>query len=227
LREIVIDTETTGLNPYGGDRIVEIGCIELVNHIPTGRTYQAYVNPERDMPAEAERVHGLTVAFLQDKPVFAAIAEEFLGFVADAPLIAHNAGFDIGFINAELKRLGRAALAPERTIDTFELARRKFPGAQASLDALCRRFQIDIAHRSKHGALLDAELLAKVYLELVGGREPGLLLSVAAAEISVSSQANAPILVRRPPRSHAPTPEEVAAHVAFLGTLKDPIWLRV
>jgi DNA polymerase-3 subunit epsilon len=225
VREIVIDTETTGLNPFAGDRIVEVGCIELVNHIPTGRTFQAYVNPERDIPAESERVHGLTATFLQDKPVFAAIVEDLLAFVGDAPLIAHNAGFDMGFINAELKRLNRAPLAADRTIDTVELARRKFPGAQASLDALCRRFQIDIAHRSKHGALLDAELLAKVYLELVGGREPALLLNVAATESSVSPTA-ASIVVERPPRAHAPTPDEAAAHNAFLATLKDPIWLR-
>ena len=225
MRQIILDTETTGLNARGGDRLVEIGAIELVNHMPTGRTYQVYINPERDMPAEAERVHGISAAFLADKPLFAAIVDEFLSFIGDAPLVAHNASFDIGFINAELERAGCNPLPTDRTIDTVELARRKFPGAQASLDALCRRFQIDTTHRTKHGALLDAELLAKVYLELVGGREPGLLLNVANASTP------APVVATREraaavhaPRSHAPSAEEAAAHAAFVATLKNPLW---
>ena len=225
MRQIILDTETTGLNARGGDRLVEIGAIELVNHMPTGRTYQVYINPERDMPAEAERVHGISAAFLADKPLFAASVDEFLSFIGDALLVAHNASFDIGFVNAELERAGRNPLPTDRTIDTVELARRKFPGAQASLDALCRRFQIDTTHRTKHGALLDAELLAKVYLELVGGREPGLLLNVANASTP------APVIATRehaaavhPPRPHAPSAEEAAAHAAFVTTLKNPLW---
>jgi DNA polymerase-3 subunit epsilon len=226
LRQIIIDTETTGLNPRTGDRIVEIGAIEVMNHLPTGRTYQVYLNPERDMPAEAERVHGLSIAFLSDKPLFAAICDEFLDFIGDAPLVAHNASFDVGFVNAELERAGRAKLPTDRVIDTYDLARRKFPGAQASLDALCRRFQIDTTHRTKHGALLDAELLARVYLELVGGREPGLLLNAAAGPATVQRAAGQQAQARREPRPHAATADEIAAHATFVATLKDPIWTR-
>jgi DNA polymerase-3 subunit epsilon len=227
VREIILDTETTGLNPRGGDRIVEIGCVELVNHVPTGRTYHVYINPERDMPAEAERIHGLSSDFLADKPVFAAIAEDFVAFVDGAPLVAHNAGFDLAFVNAELGRIGRPLFLTDRCIDTVELARRKFPGAQASLDALCRRFQIDTTHRTKHGALLDADLLAQVYLELVGGREPGLSFAPAAVPtaIRVTETAQA-IVVIRPPRSHEPSAAERERHVRFLESLKNPIWLR-
>jgi DNA polymerase-3 subunit epsilon len=227
MREIILDTETTGLNPKGGDRIVEIGCIELMNHLPTGRTFHCYINPERDMPAEAERVHGLSSTFLADKPVFAAVADEFVAFVDGAPLVAHNAGFDLAFVNAELTRLGRDTFPANRSIDTVELARRKFPGAQASLDALCRRFQIDTTRRTKHGALLDAELLAQVYLELVGGREPGLSLTVAAttSEITVVRAAAASIVIR-PPRTHTPTVAELESHAAFLARIKNPIWLK-
>lgn len=227
MRQIVIDTETTGLNPRTGDRIVEIGAIELLNHMPTGRTYQVYLNPERDMPAEAERVHGISAAFLADKPLFAAVCEEFLAFIGEAPLVAHNASFDIGFVNAELTRIGRDPLPTERTIDTVDLARRKFPGAQASLDALCRRFQIDLTQRTKHGALLDAELLAKVYLELVGGREPGLVLNVATASTPApANAAQSRAAIARPPRPHAPSAAESAAHAAFIATLKNPLWNR-
>ncbi len=226
MRQIILDTETTGLNPRGGDRLVEIGAVELMNHMPTGRTYQVYINPERDMPPEAERVHGISAAFLADKPLFAAVVDEFLAFIGDAPLVAHNASFDIGFVNAELQRVGREPLPSGRTIDTVDLARRKFPGAQASLDALCRRFQIDTAHRTKHGALLDAELLAKVYLELIGGREPGLLLNVANASTPapVTSTTRERAAAMRPPRPHAPSAEEASAHAAFVGTLKNPLW---
>jgi DNA polymerase-3 subunit epsilon len=227
LRQIIIDTETTGLNARAGDRLVEIGAVELMNHMPTGRTYQVYLNPERDMPAEAERVHGISAAFLADKPLFAAVVDEFLAFIGDAPLVAHNASFDIGFVNAELERAGRDPLPTDRTIDTVDLARRKFPGAQASLDALCRRFQIDTTHRTKHGALLDAELLAKVYLELVGGREPGLLLNVATASTPAPVTAkHERAAVMRPPRPHAPSAEEAAAHAAFVATLKNPLWTK-
>jgi DNA polymerase-3 subunit epsilon len=228
VREIILDTETTGLNPRTGDRIVEIGCVELFNHVPTGRTFHKYINPERDMPAEAERIHGLSAAFLADKPLFAAIVEEFLAFVDGAPLVAHNAGFDVAFINAELTRTGHPLFVMDRCIDTVELARRKFPGAQASLDALCRRFQIDTTHRTKHGALLDADLLAQVYLELVGGREPGLSFAASVAagpEIRVATAAQT-IMVARPPRPHAASPAEQEQHERFLATLKNPIWRR-
>lgn len=222
MREIILDTETTGLNPVD-NRVVEIGCIELVNHVATGREFHAYLNPERDMPAEAEAVHGLSSAFLSDKPLFAAIVDDFLAFLGDAPVVAHNAGFDMGFINAELRRLERAPLASDRAIDTVLLARRKFPGAQASLDALCRRFQIDTSARTKHGALLDAQLLAQVYLELIGGREPGLALAVSET-ITVSAR---PVeLTAREPRPHAPSPEELAAHAAFVATIKNALWSR-
>jgi len=222
MREIVLDTETTGFDPLTGHRVVEIGCIELLNHIPTGNEFHRYLNPERDMPAEAEAVHGLSSAFLSDKPLFAAVAEDLIAFIGDAPIVAHNASFDMNFINAELRRIGKIALAVERAIDTVTLARRKFPGAQASLDALCRRFQIDTSARGKHGALLDAQLLSKVYLELVGGREPGLAL--AAAEAASAHQAAA--RVARAPRPHAPTPEELAAHETFVATLKNAIWIQ-
>jgi DNA polymerase-3 subunit epsilon len=227
MREIVLDTETTGLDPLTGHRIVEIACLELVNHLPTGRQFQAYLNPERDMPADAEAVHGLTSAFLADKPRFAEILEGFMEFVGDAALVIHNAEFDLRFLNAELARLKRPSLA-HRIVDTLQIARRKFPGAQASLDALCRRFAIDNSARTKHGALLDAELLAEVYLELVGGRQAGLDL----VGISVPGLAAAPgmplggaAITVRPPREHGPTPEEAAAHAALLARLKDPVWL--
>ena len=224
MREIVLDTETTGFDPLGGHRVVEIGCIELLNHMPTGREFHVYLNPERDMPAEAEAVHGLSAAFLADKPLFSSLADELLGFVGDSPIIAHNANFDLNFINAELRRAGRGPLPSERAIDTVVLARRKFPGAQASLDALCRRFQIDLSERGKHGALLDAKLLAKVYLELIGGREPGLALANAEVAVTVTE-----VVTRtsREARPHEASAEELAAHAAFLGKLKNPIWLRV
>ncbi|MGE4063921.1 MAG: DNA polymerase III subunit epsilon [Rhodospirillaceae bacterium] len=225
MREIVLDTETTGLDPLSGHRVVEIGCIELVNHMPTGNEFHIYLNPERDMPAEAEAVHGLSTAFLADKPVFSSLADDLLGFIGNSPIIAHNAGFDVGFLNAELRRIGKLPLASERTIDTVVLARRKFPGAQASLDALCRRFQIDLSERGKHGALLDAKLLAKVYLELVGGREPGLALAAGETSIQVSV-ADIQTRESRAPRPHEASADELAAHAAFVAKLKNPIWLR-
>jgi DNA polymerase-3 subunit epsilon len=222
MREIVLDTETTGLDPAAGHRIVEIGAVELVNHVPTGQARQIYINPERDMPAEAFAVHGLSAEFLTDKPVFAAIAADFLEFIGDATLVIHNAEFDLKFLNAELARLERPALPAARAVDTVGMARRKFPGAQASLDALCRRFQIDLSDRALHGALKDARLLAEVYLELIGGRQADLALTAAAAVAA----ANVPATARpqRPPRPHAPTPEEEAAHARFLEKLKDPVW---
>ncbi|MSO72121.1 MAG: DNA polymerase III subunit epsilon [Rhodospirillaceae bacterium] len=221
MREIVLDTETTGFDPALGHRVVEIGCVELFNHVATGNEYHAYLNPERGMPAEAEAVHGLSAEFLSNKQLFAAIADDMLAFIGDSPIIAHNAGFDMSFINAELKRAGKPPLPGDRAIDTVLLARRKFPGAQASLDALCRRFQIDTSGRDKHGALLDAKLLAKVYLELIGGREPGLAL--AAGEVALGQQATQE-RPPRPARRHAPTAEEAAAHADFIATLKNPIW---
>ncbi len=223
MREIVLDTETTGLDPLSGHRVVEIGCVELVNHVPTGARYHQYINPERDMPAEAFKVHGLSEAFLADHPVFAEIADGFLDFVGDAGLIIHNAAFDMGFLNAELARLKRPAIDMARATDTVVLARRKFPGAGASLDALCKRFQIDISHRDLHGALKDAELLAAVYLELIGGRQTDLGLAAdRAADLTPEATTTA---APRPPRPHAPSADEIAAHRAFIEKLDNPIWL--
>ena len=219
MREIVLDTETTGLDPASGDRIVEIACLELNNHIPTGATFHSYVNPEREMPPGAFEIHGLSDAFLADKPLFAEIVDEFLGFIGEAPLIIHNAAFDLRFLNAELARLSRVPLPDERAVDTLAIARRRFPGAQASLDALCRRFEIDTSGRDKHGALIDCDLLARVYLELIGGRQPGLGLREAG-----SGRAAGPARVARPPRPHAPSKAELAGHAALVARLKDPIW---
>jgi DNA polymerase-3 subunit epsilon len=230
MREIVLDTETTGLDPKSGHRIVEIGCIELFNHVPTGETYHQYVNPERDMPAEAERVHGLSEDFLSGHPVFAEIAGDFMAFVGDAPLVIHNAAFDMDFINAELALIGMPEIDRKRAIDTVSMARRKFPGAQASLDALCRRFGIDLSERSLHGALLDAQLLAAVYLELLGGRQHGMDLAANAARQQQDAldggAAETPVSGRRKARSHAASAEELARHQQFLEKIKDPIWLR-
>ena len=221
-REIVFDTETTGFDAEGNDRVVEIGCLELINHMPTGETYHQYINPERDMPQGAFEVHGLSVEFLSDYPVFADIAEDFLAFIGDAKLIAHNATFDMRFINAEMARMKQGPLSNERVIDTLPMARAKFPGAQNSLDALCRRFEVDNSSREKHGALLDSELLAEVYLELIGGRQPGLVL---AASQKVATAARTTEIL--PPRPHAPTAEELAAHEAFIrDDVKDALWLK-
>jgi DNA polymerase-3 subunit epsilon len=219
MREIVLDTETTGLDPHQGHRIVEIGCVELLNHFPTGRTYQAYFNPERTMPTEAFEVHGLSDEFLADKPVFAECVEELVAFLADSPLIIHNASFDMGFLNSELERVDWRPLPNDRATDTVQLARKKFPGAPANLDALCRRFQIDLTDRALHGALKDARLLAEVYLELLGGRQPGLkLVSIANHAAVLRSDRD------RAPRLCAPTQEEHAAHAAFLEKITDPVW---
>ena len=222
MREMILDTETTGLDP-AEHRLVELACIELVNHLPTGRTFQRYLNPERAMTEDALRIHGLTDQFLADKPKFAEVADEFLEFVGDAGLVIHNADFDMGFINAELARLGRPPIERARATDTVTLARRKFPGQPASLDALCQRFGIDNTHRNLHGALLDAELLAEVYLELIGGRQATMTLVAAG---SVRARAASAARSVRPARPHAPLPEELAAHEKLLAAIKDPLWLK-
>jgi len=221
LREIVVDTETTGLSPAAGHRVIEIGCLELVNHVPTGPVFHQYLCPERNVPEEAVRIHGLTNEFLALMPLFSAVAESFLDFVAGARLIIHNAEFDLGFLNAELRRIERDDLQND-VVDTLALARKKYPGGQASLNALCRRFNIDNSARTKHGALLDAELLAEVYLELVGGRQPGLTLEARASAEIVHDTPKSERSVRR----HAPTPDELAAHEAFLDSMDKPIWRR-
>ncbi|MEQ9146197.1 MAG: DNA polymerase III subunit epsilon [Parvibaculaceae bacterium] len=230
MREIVLDTETTGISPDEGHRLVEIGCVELENHMPTGRTFHVYINPERDMPEGAFKVHGLSEEFLSDKPKFAEVADDFVAFIADAPLVIHNAAFDMGFLNAELKRSGRQVLPPSQAVDTLAIARKKFPGAQNSLDALCRRFNVDNSNRVKHGALLDSELLAEVYLELIGGREPGL--SLAAETASGTDEAGRIAHVRRPQRPEKLpsllTAEEREAHAAFVATLGETtLWKEI
>ncbi len=226
MREIVLDTETTGFDPLSGHRMVEMGCVELFNHLPTGEVFHRYLNPERDMPEEAFKVHGLSADFLADKPLFAEVAADFLAFIGDSPLVIHNAEFDMRFINAELARLGQATLPMSRSIDTVAMARKRFPGAQANLDALCRRFEIDNGHRTKHGALLDAELLAEVYLQLIGGRQPGLELGGVNKTTGQASGTARVDRVARPARPHAPTEAEAAAHAAFVAKLKNPAWLR-
>ncbi len=219
MREIVLDTETTGFEFANGDRIVEIGCVELMNHVPTGRTYQVYVNPEREMSEGALGVTGLTNEFLMDKPLFGDVVEDFLEFVGDAPFVIHNAAFDIGFLNMELARLGREGFPMERATDTVLIARRKFPGAPASLDALCKRFDVDLSKRGKHGALLDCELLAAVYLELIGGRQQGFSLAR-----STGTRIETRLREVRPPRPHAPTEDELAAHAAMIAEIKGALW---
>ncbi|BEV45646.1 DNA polymerase III subunit epsilon [Afipia carboxidovorans] len=223
MREIVLDTETTGLDALRGDRLVEIGCVEMFNHMPTGQTYHVYINPERDMPQEAFAVHGLSTEFLADKPLFAAVADEFLEFIGDAPLIIHNASFDIGFINMELDRLKRAAIPRERLVDTLLLARRKHPGVSNRLDDLCSRYAIDNSRRTKHGALLDAELLAEVYIDLIGARQSSLIL--AETERTQIHVVEVTRRVREVPLASRITVEEREAHRAFVATLGDnPLW---
>ena len=226
MREVVFDTETTGLNAASGDRLVEIGCVELVNRVETGRTFHAYYNPERSMPPEAQAVHGLSEAFLADKPLFGDLVEDLLDFLEDSPLVAHNASFDFAFLNHELSRINRPDIAPARMIDTLALSRSKFPGAKHSLDALCTRFGIDRSHRIKHGALLDAQLLAHVYIELTGGRQIGLGLAdvpLGMAEDEPGRPITAP-RVARPARPHAASAEELERHQAFLTKISDPLW---
>jgi len=228
MREIIFDTETTGLSPAGGDRMVEIGCIEMIGRIETGRHFHAYFNPERPMPSEAEAVHGLSDIFLSDKPRFADKVEELLEFIADSPLVAHNASFDFGFLNHELQRCGRPSVCMTRMIDTLVMARTRHPGAKHSLDALCSRYGVDRTHRVKHGALLDAQLLAQVYIELTGGRQIGLGL-VANSPLAATGQAgNDDVAARvvREPRPHAASPGEVARHRAFLAKIANPLWER-
>jgi DNA polymerase-3 subunit epsilon len=222
MREIVLDTETTGLDP-SKNRIVEIGAIELMNHVPTGLHFHKYINPEMDIPAEATAVHGITNARVAKEPVFAEIAAEFIEFAGDAKFVIHNAEFDMGFLNAEFARLGFEKMPMSRAIDTVRMARQKFPGSPASLDALCKRFEIDNTHRTLHGALLDADLLAKVYLELIGGRQSGMEFGAQKAAIEAAVAVKR---VARPARPHAPSEAELAAHAAALAKLKAPVWMN-
>lgn len=227
MREIIFDTETTGFDPASGDRLVEIGCIELFNRVPTGRTFHAYYNPQRSMPAAAEAVHGLSDIFLSDKPLFAHGADELLAFLEDSPLVAHNAKFDFGFLNHELRLCGRADVSMDRMIDTVAIARQMHPGAKHSLDALCTRYGIDRSHRVKHGALLDAELLAQLYIELTGGRQIGLGLAQEVESVVLRAEPEAQAVVRpvHPARVFAPSAEELERHRAFVATLSNPLWL--
>ncbi|GMN02496.1 DNA polymerase III subunit epsilon [Erythrobacter sp. MTPC3] len=233
MREIVFDTETTGLDPKTGDRMVEIGCVEMVGRVETGNTFHAYYNPQRDMPAAAEAVHGLSASFLATKPLFADTAGELLDFIGDAPLVAHNAGFDFGFLNCELERIGREPVSLDRMIDTVAIARKRHPGAKLSLDALCTRYGIDRSHRVKHGALLDAELLAQVYVELNGGRQIGLELAGQTAGDVAETNSQPPGVVgaapttlkpRREPRPHAASAAEIARHKDFVAGIDKAIW---
>lgn len=225
MREIVFDTETTGFDPNDGHRIVELGCVELIDHLPTGESFHAYLNPERAVPAETTRVHGLTDEFLADKPLFAQIADAFLKFIGDAPLVIHNAAFDIRFINAELARAGREPIPFGRAIDTIEIAKTKLPGARYSLDELCRRFGIDLSARTKHGALLDAELTARLYLELIGGRQKALELAPGDADPRKAAGDGAPVRQRPAPLPSRLQPSEAAAHATFLAELGEgAVW---
>jgi len=233
IREIVLDTETTGLSPEDGHRIIEIGALELINHMPTGKKLHLYINPQRAIDEAAQAVHGLSGEFLADKPVFTDIMDDFLNFIGQDKMVIHNASFDMGFINAELARAGQAKLPNDQAIDTLMMARRKFPGAQASLDALCRRFEIDNSHRDLHGALIDADLLAEVYIELIGGRQPDLGLSTqpASSDKTNPNKEEAAFEIRQGPireaREFKASPEELAQHDEFLKTITDPIWHRI
>lgn len=221
MREIALDTETTGFDPFAGHRVVEIGCVEMFSRVRTGESFHFYLNPDRDMPGEAFAVHGLSAEFLSSKQRFHEIADAFLAFIGDSPLVIHNAQFDMRFINFELEKCGRSPLPFERAIDTVGIARRKFPGAPAKLDALCKRFEIDLSARTKHGALLDAELLADVYLELMGGRQERLEL---VAETTANLLPEPVSAITMPRRVFAPSAEELAAHTAFLAQMKKPLW---
>lgn len=226
MREISLDTETTGFYPENGDRLVEIGCVELMNHMPTGKTYHVYINPERDVPEDAVRVHGLTTEMLKDKPTFREIADEFLEFIGDDPLVIHNAKFDVKFLNAELKWCRKRQIPMESAIDTLIIARKMFPGSRVSLDDLCRRYNIDNSKRTKHGALLDAELLAEVYLELLGGREPGLILgenntSASTVFFDLTQEEKKPL---KESRVFSVPEKDAANHEAFMKKIKNPIW---
>lgn len=231
-RQIVLDTETTGLDPKTGDRIVEIGCVEIIDLVPTGATYQAYINPEREMSTGAAEITGLKDDFLKDQPLFAEVAQDFIDFIGDSPLVIHNAPFDVGFINAEFARVGQAPLNPARIIDTLDMARRRFPGQPNNLDALCKRLGVDNTSRTLHGALLDSEILAEVYAELSGGRQRGLGFgdrddTVGASALAARALAAnlTPSGITRPIRPHAPSADELAAHAAFLAErVKEPLW---
>ena len=223
LREIILDTETTGLSPQAGHRIIEIGCIELINHLPSGQSFQCYINPERDVPPQSTAITGLTTEFLKPYPLFAEIVDKFLDFIAHDQLIIHNASFDLNFLNFELARLNREPLKGERVTDTLVLARQKFPGSPASLDALCKRFQIDLSKRDKHGALLDSQLLAEVYLELIGGRQRqlGIQKNLAAPDVMQKTHA---VNTNFPHRRYPLTEQELHDHQEFLKTIKNNLW---
>jgi DNA polymerase-3 subunit epsilon len=226
MREIVFDTETTGLDPYQGHRLIEIGCIELVNRIPSGQVFHRYINPERDVPHEAFAIHGLSLDFLRDKPRFSEICDELIAFVGDAPLVAHNALFDLGFLNAELERCRKILLTRDRLVDTLMLARRRHPGGSNRLDDLCGRYGIDNSRRTKHGALLDAELLAEVYVELIGGRQASLILVETSHEITTSRHRTSAAPPRPAPLPSRVSDAELEAHAAFITTLGgSAIWL--
>ena len=227
MREIVLDTETTGLSPEKGDRVVEIGCVELINHVPSQNTFQVYLNPERDMDEGAQKIHGLTNEFLIDKPRFEEIAEDFISYIGNSKIIAHNASFDINFLNSELVRVDRDKISEERVVDTLKIAREKFPGARNSLDALCKRFLIDNSNRKLHGALLDSELLAEVYLELIGGKEPDLALAVENININEEKDqlVITPSLKRNKKLKSRLTEEDQINHKKLIETLKvNPVW---
>lgn len=228
VREIVLDTETTGLYPNNGDRIVEIGCVELFNHLPTGRSFHTYINPQRDIPIEASRISGITNETVKDAPLFVHIVEDFLEFIGEDLLVIHNASFDIAFFNAELERLCRPQIPLERAVDTLKMARKKFPGSPASLDALCRRYNIDLSVRTKHGALVDSELLAQVYLELIGGRQVSFEFQASEDAAMTRLQVHSDLIVVkkdfRPSRNFQLTEQEKIAHEEFLKGIKDPIW---
>jgi len=229
MREIVFDTETTGLSPANGDRVVEFGGLELIDRVETGRTFHAYFNPERPMDPAAQAVHGLSDAFLADKPLFSDRVEELLDFIEDSPLVAHNAMFDFGFLNHELSACGRLKLSPTRIVDTLAIARTRHPGAKHSLDALCTRFGIDRSHRVKHGALLDAQLLAQIYVELTGGRQIGLSLGTVETKCEESAPILSPSIdntSQRVRRISLPSPEELERHALLLAKLNTPIWHR-
>ena len=229
MREIVFDTETTGLSPAGGDRMVEIGCIEMIGRVETGRHFHCYFNPERPMPSEAEAVHGLSDIFLSDKPRFAEMVEDLLEFVGDSPLVAHNASFDFGFLNHELERCGRRAICLSRMVDTLVLARTRHPGAKHSLDALCTRYGVDRSQRIKHGALLDAQLLAQVYVELTGGRQIGLGLVTELGSSAATNGGPAQLAadrIVRPARPHFASPAEIERHRSFVAKIVNPLWDR-
>jgi DNA polymerase-3 subunit epsilon len=229
MREIVLDTETTGLDPAEGHRIIEIGCVELFNYMPTGRVYHTYINPERDVPAEASAISGIKTEFLKPFPLFSAIVDDFLEFLGEDKLVIHNASFDLKFLNAEFARLNHPSFPPHRATDTLKIARTKFPGSPASLDALCRRFQIDLSGRTKHGALLDSELLAKVYLELVGGRQTAFTFDGTKPSGPTAEKGGNPVAILRaprPPRPHQATPEEQSAHQELIGTIKSALWKK-